>query len=399
MAVAGERYRGLAYRKAAGTFRVPRAVKDIAFTPAAEALERDHHLNSFGDFYAPDPGMQTFDGSFQADINANTFADMGDLLEGGIGELQASSTLVFNGAGTNNDSEFAFSSGSPDPIVKITTASGSFIVPVDSDTGGQATFGVKLPTGQVPTNAQNGNQVSGGCFNYILGTSAQLYEIELDRRTRPNEVVFNATTAGCYGINYIFERGQRLGFSYNIRAGAFTKSSSASVNISDPAKYSTPFIAFQGDFILEPASTPVPLTQVERIKTLSFSIAPDLINETATKGLDGSGTVLSGSDITGYTRMALDIRPNIVIKDPTFSLYAAWENGTPYKLFGVHYPGAPGSSTIPSNRMAFYMHRIVQSKEPQEVIVDGAVAFDTEWVAERDTTLTGKSKFHLAFFN
>jgi hypothetical protein len=475
--------------KTPGAYTNGRALKrEGSITAGRTTVPVENAMNSKGDRYAAKPGMQTFEAGMSYYVNSNTYADLKDLIKAALGEEDAGGALTFTATTTNLGC--TISAGTASALVKVTGSDGKiYIVPVDTCVPSTSiTYGVSLPVGITTTAISNFSALSGGVFDYALGGAADTFAFDADWAGLPATTQQEHVLAlGCAikSMQLMWARDKFLELKFGVMGAQYSEDGGASANAADPTVFTTPFLAYAGDWILAapaqgtgtgwlvnnvggyPAGTtsivvdtgantllqgdsitfagvsgtyvvtagittgataltfmpglagavadnaaitlvgtPTWSTAKTPIKAFTLELAPPLIVETGAVGLDGgsnASSVLSGSDITGYTRDAgweglCTIR---VPFNPGY--YAQFKAQIPFKVLGVMYPGVPGnspSSAIPINRTSVYGRRLIPVGRPVTVEDGGGRYMDLNYQVERDTTANGVAeRFALGFSN
>lgn len=393
---ANPKVRGFGYSKPTtwkgtdGTFFNPSARHSVTCNPEREAVARDEDINSFGDIYPETPGVQLFDAAASFDACAQTFADLDPFFKGALGAKEAAGTAITLGAGPNNDTQFTYSAGSPQKIVIVTGNNGTkYPRGLKTDAAGVATYNVKLPPGVTTASVANPSALAGGLFSYLFGTAADHFMLEFDRRGQANQIKYRAFGAAISAAAIKFERRKRLQWMFGFKAAQWEKNpSSPAMQLADPAVMTTPFLSFCADIIIQDLAAPgvaAPLT----CKSLSFSFAPELNEDTGSLGIDANG-ILSGSDITGFTRGVNwkdRLRVTLTNPDPQYhDDFATWL-GVKKQAFVIFYPGAPGKASAVNRQFAWFPE-VVLAAEPKLVTADNAEAQDLVFNIGRDPSLS-----------
>ena len=133
---------------------------------------------------------------------------------------------------------------------------------------------------------------------------------------------------------------------------------------------------------------------------LAFSFAPKLIDETGTKGLDGS-FVQGGSDITGYTRAEnWQQKLSMQLTYPDQAWHDRWDPNdttTYYGLFCEFYSAKPAKAPN-APRMAVWFPYMQLAAEPKLSVVNSAEAQDLMFQPMRDPS-TSLGAGYLAMTN
>lgn len=382
--------------KVPGAYAAPRGYKkDGTLNHGYSVIAIDNALNSFGDRYAPQPNMQSFDCGVSFIVNASTFANFTDILTAALGSLETDTTLTMSTANTNVGVNIT--GGSASSIIQVTGDDlKKYLVLVSTATGAVIVFWPSLPVGVTATAVVNlSGTPTGGCFSYLLGGAATTFSMEFDWSGLPTSTTQNNVLAsGCAikSCQLVWARDKLLEFKLEFIGASYTEDGGAAVNNTDPAVFTNAFLGWTGDWFLS-SGTPVwgagaLGTDQVRAKALTIELAPDLIVETGAIGLDGGSTassVLAGSDITGYTRDAIGTQ-QVTIRVPYLLAYeTAFLAKTAYGLFGVMYSGVGG--TIPSaHKVALGIRRMVQSAKPKIVEDGGGRYHDLTFQIERDLT-------------
>jgi hypothetical protein len=405
--VSSERFARMAFAKESawktpGTYRNRAGLHNLAPSFGQEAVENEEHWNGYGDRRPPTPGWQTGEASWSYYVHAATQSDLDELLTGALGEKSAGGALTFDAGGTNDETHVSVSAGTPRALVVVTGDDGiDYICPVVTFAANVATLGQSLPAGVTPTNVRNFSALSGALYNYLLGTSADTFSVELDWSGRGStEIVTLAKGGGITGMGLRFERGQRLALDFSMRFAEYTESAGPSSNISNPSPWSTPFLSFLGDFYLSAAAgTPqYGTTAVTRLKRLGYQFAVPLLDETGSVGLNGDGS-LPGSDILGYTREpgGQDLL-EMLLTYPDDGWLDVWEDQTECRLFGVMFPGTRQGASAPTKQRISTWHPSMYLAARPEIVVDGGHRCQRLlWQVGRSLTATAASNYHLGF--
>jgi hypothetical protein len=386
----------------AGAYGNPSAYHGVTVDPGREMVPRDEHLNSFGDTYPDTPGVQTGQVGVLFDACHQTYADLKNLWIATLGQEDPGGDLTLGG-GTNNDSQVSISAGTPGKIVEITANNGGpavrFLVPIKNWTPGApgtAVYAIKLPAGYVNVTAvKNLSQLAGGVFDYVFGTAADTFSIEVDRAGASRQIPYRFQGCAITEALFRYELRKRLSFGFTFQASKWAEDPGG-LSIADPAVGTTPFMSFAGDWALNDLATPAVRTPIV-VKKLEFGFAPKLVVETGSRGLDGSFANLAGSDITGYTRDEWVGRLKLTFTYPDKARHTDLVTDVKKQLFGSLYPGKPGRAAA-VNRQALWFHELILTAEPKLVEVDGGEAQEAEFNIGRDPSL-GLAKMHWGMSN
>ena len=389
--VAGQQFRGLAIAKesawlTAGAYVVPRGLENIQSDAGEEYIPRDAiHFNSVGDRYAGDPGEQKTTLSYEVPIHSGTYTDSKDILEAAFGSEDGISNIAI-GAGPNNESQVTYVGGTPSKIIWVNCSDGIVrLVPIKSAAAGTAIFAVKLPVAVTPTAIDNCNERSGGSWSYGLGTSASTFTADLDRRGRPNEIQYRYKGLGLQSLGLMFELRKRLALMPAFRGGTFQRNPAGFVNVTDPDKFSLPFIGFLADVAYQNLAAPAASGKLA-IKSISVELAPSILDETGTPGL--SGTTNIGSPLLGFTREpGFSSLIKMVVTYPSTVYETEWLAGTARTLFLAFFPGVPGAAQSAAPRFALWFPRVLHAAPPKEVAVDNHIGMELTLQIERDANL------------
>ena len=379
--------------KTPGSYTAPRGYKkEGTLNHGYEVIPIDNALNSLGDRYAPAPGMQTFDCSVSFILNATTFSNFTDTFTAALGSLEADTTLTFSA--TISNTGLTISGGGPSGIIQVTGSdSKKYLTMAALYSGGTTiTYWPSLPVGITTTACVNlSGAPTGGVFQYALGGAASTFAMEFDWSALPSSTTQNVILAlGCAikSCQLIWARDKLLELKLDYIGASYTELGGASANNADPTVPTNTFRGWTGDFFLS-SGTPVWGTDQIRLKALTVELAPDLIVETGSIGLDGGSTaasVLAGSDITGYTRNAIGTQ-QVTCRVPYLLAYVtAFKAGSAFGLFGVMYAGVPGGAAASAHRVALAIRRMVISSHPVVVDDGGGRYMDLTFQIERDLT-------------
>lgn len=391
--VANERSRRFGFDKetlfettAAGAYVSPPGYTEVTVNPGREAIEREEPLNSFGDLYAADPGVQLFDASVTLKACKQTYASWKRLFTAAMGEEDTGGALTL-GVGSTV-SLIKISAGTPSKIIYVLGDNGQvYLVPVKSFTGGtDINLAMKLPAAAIGAglNVFNPSAKTGGVFNYILGGSADTFMTEFDRAAQTNQQKYRGWGCAVSAAVFMFELRKRIAWQFGFKGSRWEKN--VSLAVANPADTTNPFISFSCNVHLYQYSAAIAESNRTVIKKLAFSFGPKLIEETGTKGLDGSG-VQGGSDITGFTR-AENWQQKLALQltYPDQAWHDRWDPNdttTYYGLFVEFYSAKPAK--VPdAPRMAVWFPYIQLAAEPKETIVNSGEAQDLVFQIMRD---------------
>lgn len=396
--------------KTPGAYAAPRGYKkEGTLNHGREGIPIDNALNSKGDRYTPQPGMQSFDCGVNFIINGSTFANFTDVFEAALGLLETDTTLTLNASSTNVGC--TISGGTASGIIQVTGSdSKKYLVMAATDSGTALVYWPSLPVGVTTTAIVNlSGTPSGGSFQYQLGGAAGTFAMEFDWSNLPSSTTQdNVLAVGCAikSCQLMYARDKMLELKLEFIGAQYTETAGASTNTTDPAIPTNNFLGWTGDWFLS-SGTPVwgtnsaPGTDQVRLKALTIEMAPELIVETGAIGLDGgstAGSVLAGSDITGYTRNAIGTQQVTVRVPYLFAYETGYLNKTAYGIFGVMYSGVPNGPAISAHRVALGIRRMVQSAKPVVTEDGGGRYHDLTFQIERDTTAnTNVERIQLAF--
>lgn len=412
MSVSGEKFSGFAFApesswKTAGSWVNPRGYKaGLVHAADRAAIEREDAFNTYGDRYAATPGMQTFECSVEFDVHSGTYADLVDLFEGAVGSKEAGGALSFT---SSADNFHITHTGTPSSIVRVVDDNGTaqtHYLPVDTNSGGVSALAVGLGTGRVATDIDNPSSLSGGVFKYSLGGAADTFSVEVDWRERPannTQEVILASGCGITSLQLQFEREKRLAVAVKFKGGHYTESDGPASNISNPSAWTVPFQSWAGDWLLTKSATPKVTDTKTRVKKFTCELAAPLLEERGAVGLDGGSTassVLSGSDLTGFTREPAG-QESIVMVVPFDRTYVTdYKAGTAYLLWAVLYPGVPAAASLPANRIILFFRRLVMNRRPKVVMDGGYRCHELSFQIERDTTANSvQERYSVGFVN
>lgn len=375
-----------------GTYGNPSGAHDITHNPGREMVERDEHLNSFGDRYAATPGVMAGTVGVIIDACQQTYADQKNLLAAALGQEDAGGALTLGG-GTNNDSQVSISAGTPSKIIEVTANNGGsavrFLVPLKSFTPGApgtAIYAIKLPAGYVNVTAvKNLSQLSGGVWNYVQGTAADSFSIEIDRSGDSRQIPYRYQGCAITQALFKYERRRRLSFAYQFQASKWADNPGG-LSTADPTPMTNAFMSFCGDWYLQDLATPVAPVALT-VKAVEFQFAPRVAPDLGSRGLDGSFTNLAGSDITGWTRQEFDAMVKLTVATPAQAYHTELTSDTAKQLFGKLYPGKPGRAAA-TPRFSVWMHRLIHTGEPEPTEVDDQEAMILTYRIERDSSLS-----------
>ncbi len=375
-------------------------------TPGRERLPIEAAFHSKGDRYDDIHGAQTYEAKFDLYLHAAWFTDYADVCESVFGSKDTTASPTFS-ASADNFTVTVTAGGVASAIVKLTGSdSKTYICPVDIDNAGALTLGVGLPTGITATAIVNPGSASGGCFECgNVGGAPFTFSIETDWSALPTSTTQrNVLASGCaitsFLLNYV--RDQPLTVSTTWVGAAYTDDGGAAANISDATAWTAEGPSWTWDYFLSSAASPKWGDTAPGVKTWSFEYSPPIIIERQAVGLDGGSngsSVLSGSDIVGYTRDApcqgmLKIRAKW-----SSALIASFLAQDVHRFFGVGYPGNAGAAPG-SKRTSIYFRRCVPVGVPVDVTEDGGRYVDLEFMVERDRTTNGiQERYALARFN
>lgn len=411
--VAAEQFRGFALApessfKTPGAWVNPKAYRSALPNPGREQVAWEGDLNSYGDREPGTPGMQTFDFGVDLDFHGGTYTDLVDVLTGILGEEDAGGAMTQGGGGTNDVSNVAYSAGDPSAIFRVTDDNGDkWILPGRHTAAASVALDVNLPAGLSAEDIDNPSELQGGCFNYVLGDSADTFSVEFDWRARPTEIVHRGKGCVFTEAGFLYEEGKRLGLSLKGKAAEWTKAAGPSAVISDPGRATDFFLSRMSDFYLSAQASNLAADAANgansRIRKLSFNMAPPVIDERASQGLNGADA-LPGTDIYGYTREPIFpelLRMTVLYPDEGW--YDVYDDQTAYKLFAIFYPGTPANlagTAVPSKRIAIYFPELILDEIPKVVTDGGHRCMELAWRPRRRlTTGNNVGLFHLAFFN
>jgi hypothetical protein len=246
--------------KTAGAFTNAKGLlSPVTIAPSRERVKRDDAANSFGDSYADEHGRQQYTANLFYYMTANSYADLRPLLTAALGEEDAGGAITFTATTTNLGC--TISAGTPSAIVRATADDGKFyFVPVDTKVGTAVTYGVSLGTGRTTTTIVNLSTLSGGVFDYALGStaggtlSADTFSIESDWATKPlstDQEVILAKGAVITSAKLNYEKDKLLSFGFGFgMAAEYTEQSGPAVNVADPGVFTVPYLGWAGDWIL-----------------------------------------------------------------------------------------------------------------------------------------------------
>lgn len=394
---ANERSRRFGYDKesvfettAIGSFVNPSAQSNVVVNPDREFIERDEHLNTFADLYPADPGVQLFDASVDFQMCKETYADNKRLFAAAMGSEDANSAIT-SVAGTTTDSIVKVSAGTPQRILKVLGNDGKiYLVPVKTFTAGtDANLAMKLPPAAVGAGlvASNPATATGGVFSYLLGTSADTFMLEFDRSGQSGQIKYRAWGAPVRKAMFQFDLRKRIGWQFGFGASRWEKNPvSPAYQLADPNVRNNPFIGFACNAHLYQYTSAIAVSNRTVLKKIAFSFAPTLIDETGTKGLDGSSNI-PGSDITGYTR-AQNWQDKLALTltypdnawhdrlDPS-------DTATYYGFFAEFFPNKP-SSAPGTPRCAVWFPYIHLCAEPKLTVINAGECQDLLFNIGRD---------------
>jgi len=372
-----------------GTFVNPAARHSVTVNPDREAVERDEDINSYGDVYPATPGVQLFDAAVTFDACQNNYAELKELFIAALGqEDSAGSAITVTLGGGTTDSQFTYSAGSVQKIVIITGSDGlKYPRGIKSDSGTVCVLNAKLPVGVTVVTVANPSALAGGIFRYLFGTEATYFMTEYDRRGQAKQIKYRGLGCPISMAAIKFDRRKRLGWMFGFKGAAWVKNP-GSMQLADPSVMTIPYLSFACDVMWQDLAAPVVPNKVT-CKALSFGFAPELIEETGTSGIDGSGNI-PGSDVTGYTR-GLNWKDNLKL---TLTYpdgqhqddFATWV-GVKKQLFLIFYPGAPGKSSA-VNRIIIWFPEVVLTAEPKLTTVDNQEAQEVVLNIGRDPSLS-----------
>jgi hypothetical protein len=383
-------------------------VKGLDFDPGREEVPDESHANSYGDQNPADPGMQTFPFSFTHDLHSGSQALLDDVIEAVLGETDAGGALTAGGGGTNNQSNVAIASGTPSPIFLGVDDQGyKHILFGRHVAAGSVALDVTLPSGRSISSAENPSELSGECYNYLLGDTAQTFGLKFDQSGRTGQIVYTALGCGFTGMTLVYEEGRPLAFSFEGMAAEWDKATGADGDISDPARATDFFLSRMADiWLVAQSGNPTigdSLNDALKVKKLSFNYGSRLTPERWSQGLNG-GTSLPGSDIGAYAREPHDALLEVLLKAQDDGWYDVFDDppANPYKCMAVWYPGAPNrqdGAAVPAKRIASYWPELIPFGQPQRVVDGGQRCHRLRFLVRRRlTNANNVERFHLAFF-
>lgn len=408
MPVANERSRRFGFDKetvfettAAGAYSNPPGYTAVSVVPDREALEREEPLNSFGDLYPADPGVQLFDASVTFKACKQTYAGAKRLFTGAMGQEDTGGALTINAA-ASTQSLVKISAGTPSKIVYVLGHNGQvYLVPVKTFTGGtDLNLAMQLPAAAVGAtmNVFNPSAKTGGVFNYVLGGAADTFMTEFDRAGQSSQLKYRGWGCPVSAAVFLFELRKRIAWQFGFKASRWEKD--VSLAVADPDPTTNPFISFACNVHLYQYTAAIAESNRTKLKKLAFSFGPKLIEETGTKALDGSNAI-TGSDVTGWTRAEnwqQKLALGLTYADPVW--HDRWDPNdttTYYGLFCEFYSSKPAK--VPdAPRMAVWFPYIQMCAEPKEVVVNQGNSMDLMFQPMRDPA-TGNAACYIAMTN
>ncbi len=380
--------------KTASTYVNPRGLKrGSAVSPGRETIAIENSFNSFGDRYAAIPGAQTYTASISWYLTASWYTDLADVFEAALGTKDTTASPTFSSSADN----FTVTVSAPSvaaSIMRFVSNEGTpktYICPVDTDAAGVLTLGVGLPAGSIATACVNPGSVTGAVFEYSLGAAATTFSIESDWSATPSSTtqeVILASGCGITSFQLSYERGGPLTINTVWIGASYTQGGGAAVNTANATAWTAEGPAWQADWFLSTDTTLHWTDTKAAIKSLVIEMAPPLIIETGSQGLDGGSTassLLPGSDITGYTRDAA-FEGLVTIRVPYNKQYMIDFNAqTAFRLFGVMYPGVAGGVAIGNIRTALSIRRMIPVGRPTVVVDAGGRYHELTFQIERST--------------
>lgn len=377
----------------AGAYVNPSAYFNVVVNPDREAITRDEEWNSFGDTYAEDPGVQNFDASVSFPFVKQTYADNKRLFSAALGSEDAGGALTAD-AGTTTQSVVKITAGTPQKVIKVIGNDGvGYMVPVKSFTGGtDANLAMQLPASAIGAGltASNPSALAGAVFSYLMGTSASTFLLEFDRAGQAGQVKYRGWGAAVKALTLIFDLHKRLGFKADFMASRWEKNgggggSSPAYQLADPAVRTHPFISFACNCHLYQTDLASTVSAKVKLKQLSFNLCPELNPETGTKSLDGSNSIF-GSDITGYTRMALKDKLKLQLTYPDASWHDRFDPTNPDNQWGLfcEWFTAKPAATPYAPRVVAWFPALQLAAEPKMAEVNNGEAQDLVFNIGRD---------------
>lgn len=392
--VANERSRRFGFDKetvfettAAGAFVNPPGYEAVTVTPEREAVERQEPLNSFGDLYTADPGVQLFDASVNVKQCQQTYANWKLLFAASMGPEGAGGAITVN-AGATTATLVKLTAGTAGKFLKVTGNNGQvYIVPVKSFTGGtDANLAMSLPAAAVGAGltAVNLSAAGGGEWGYLLGGEADTFMTEFDRAGQAAQIKYRGWGCAVSAAVFLFELRKRIAWQFGFKGSRWEKN--VSLQTADPVATTNPFLSFAANVHLYQYSAAVAVSNRTAIKKLAFSFAPKLVEETGTKGLDGSN-LIAGSDITGFTR-AENWQQKLALQltYPDQAWHDRWDPNdttTYYGLFAEFFSAKPAKAPN-APRLVVWFPYIHLAAEPKQTVVNAGEAQDLMFFPMRD---------------
>lgn len=383
-----------------GTWRNPSNYQGLSVALTEGEIPNERQLNSRKETFASFAGERGGTVAFQAMLSENTFGDLGPVFKAALGGERAASSLAINAGGTNNATGGAFSSGTPDPIIKVEYNTGApDILPVKTVSGGAFVYAIKSAiASRTVTAYKNASQCAGGCFFEDPAADLITHALELDNGAEPDAIAYSVQGAIVEDLSLAFDVGARTGLSVGFRVADWTDADTVS-NTADPAEPSDLFAGWTADLALQSLSTPDFFVALPLVSLSGVQFAPEWIDQRAAKGRTSSGAT-PGSAITGYKQGVHFAEPiGIGIDIQARARLASRRTGEKFTAFLRLFSGVPGA--VGTRCVAVWFPELVLTSTPSETVVNGVIGQTLSLKVQESSGLTAslKTKCAVAFFN
>jgi hypothetical protein len=343
------------------------------------------------------PKVTKFATKMRITEDSNTI--LGPFIKAALGLQVADSPLVINAGGTNNVTTGTLTSGTPDPVVKITYDSGvPDYLPVKTYNATTITWAIQTRiAARTVSSYKNANQCTGDCYQQDPTANFVSFSIQADQGSEPDAESYLLQGLVPMKLELELPLQDRAGFMLEMEGSDWDGPSYAETDIEEQPAFSEEFLGYAWDVHIQSLGSPAAPTQQPLVSISGLNLAPTWIKQAYAKGRTSTGTV-PGSDIAGWRQGQHFTQPLVITLDiQDTDWVTAFEAETKYLIHMVGYSGDPSDAATKVMTITFFEAYL--DKKPEPTDVNGVVGHALTFLISESTDTTHQTQCAVAFFN